>query len=168
MPPLRDEAEALACALEIGAVDVDAVIDWADAQIAEDPTPHWVLCEAATSRGKYPQDVASELRQIPGRTDPVNVRSLLVQLMAGKLKKNEGRAYQLASALYQMAYANEVEQPELRALAWWAWDALDLADCGHIAETRAQVVERMRDVLERAAEEAAQRGPAWTGTWTPV
>src|SRR5258708_38257213 len=99
MLPLRDEAEALATALEIAAIDVDEVVDWADVQIAAQEEPHWALCNVATSRGKYPQDVASELRQLPDRADPAVVRSLLVQLIARKLKHDESRAYQLASAL---------------------------------------------------------------------
>ena len=168
MPPLRDEAEALAIALEIAAVDVDEVIDWADAMIAVEDKPHWALCNVATSRGKYPQDVASELRQLPDCADPVVVRSLLVQLIARKLRHDESRAYQLASALYRMASANEIDDPELRELAWRAWDALDLAANRSIAETPAQVIERMRDILDRASVAAAQCGRDWTGLWSPV
>ena len=165
----RDEAEALAIALEIGAVEVDEVIDWADAQIAVQEAPHWALCEVATSRGKRARDVVAELRQLPGGADPRGVQSLLVQLMAHKLKGDGARSHASAFSLYlyELAHANQIDDPELREIGWWAWDALDLAVEGCIAETPAQVIERMRDVLNRVALSAMQQGCAWTGTWVP-
>jgi hypothetical protein len=161
MSSLRDEAEALAYALEMSAVDVGEVIDWADAQIAAQAAPHWSLCEAATSRRKHPLDLASELRQVPGPSDPASVRSLLTQLIARKLRADASRAHQLASALFQMALDEEISDPELLELAWWAWDALDIADTGAISQTRSEIVERMLTVLERAAKDAARCGPRW-------
>jgi hypothetical protein len=71
----------------------------------------------------------------------------------------------LASALFQMTSANEIDDPELRGLPWWAWDALDLAANRYIAETPAQVIERMRDILERASVTAARCGGTWTKAW---
>src|SRR5262249_27851149 len=136
MSGLRDEAEALAGALEFGLCDVAEVIAWSDAQLLrEDPLPG-ALCEVSLAYDRYPQDVAGLLRQCPGTPAKSNVSLLLVTLLDHRLKGDPGRAYQVASALYQMALAEEIEDPHLREIAWWAWDALDLAEAGHIQESR--------------------------------
>jgi len=154
MSQLRDEAEALARALEIGACGVDEVIAWADAQIVRESQPDWPLCEAALSRDRYPQDVAGILRQLPEPFSRRNVNQLLVTLLNARLKGDADLADRVASALYQMALADQIEDSGLKQTFWWARDALDLADAGYIAESRAQVVAEMARALEQAAEEA--------------
>ncbi len=164
MAALRDEAEALAIALTIGAVDVDEVIEWADAHIAALIAPHWALCEVATSRGQYPIDVAARLRELPGRADLAVSRRLVIALTARKLARDPSRANQFAVALYHMALAGEIDAPELERLAWWAWDALDLAASGMIEETPDQIVASMTEALDQALAEAP---PQWSEHWTP-
>jgi hypothetical protein len=154
---LRDEAEALAEALEFGICDVAEVIAWTDAQILREDPPIGALCEVSLAHDRYPQDVAGMLRQCPGTPAKSNVSRLLVTLLDDRLKGDSGRASQIASALYQMAFAEKIEDPHLREIAWWAWDALDLADAGHIQESRQQIVGQIADALDRAAANAATR-----------
>jgi hypothetical protein len=155
MSQFRDEAEALATSLEIGACDVAEVIAWSDAQLLrEDPTPG-ALCEVSLSHDRYPQDVAGLLRQLPGAPDKPRAGRLLVSLIDAKMKGDPSRAYQIASALYRMALADEIEDPRLKEIAWWAWDAIDLGEAGHIEETREQVIAQMSAALQEAAIEAS-------------
>jgi len=168
MSQLRDEAEALARALEIGACDVDEVIAWADAQIVRESQPHRALCEAALSGGRYPQDVAGILRQLPEPPARRNVNGLLVTLLNAKLKGNFDHADRIASALYQMFLTDEIEDSGLQRTGMWAWDALDLEDAGYIAESRAHVVTEMARALQRAAEETGIAWSARVGDMRPL
>lgn len=155
MSGLRDEAEALAEALELGVCDVAEVIAWSDAQLLREDPPLGALCEVSLAHDRYPQDVAGMLRQCPGTPAKSNVSRLLVILLDDRLKVDTGRAYQIASALYQMALAEEIDDPQLRESAWWAWDALDLAEAGHIQESRERIAGQMAHALDQAAANAA-------------
>jgi hypothetical protein len=74
--------------------------------------------------------------------------------MDAKVRRDPSRAYQIALALYQMALADEIEDPRLKEIGWWSWDALDLAEAGHIQKTREQVIDQMSAALHGAATEA--------------
>lgn len=164
MSQQRDEAEALVIALEIGACDIAEVIAWSDAQLLREDPPSAALCEASLSQDRYPQDVAGLLRQLPGAPDKPRVARLLVTLVDAKLRDDRSRAYQIAWALYQMALADEIEDPRLKEFSWWAWDALDLAEAGILEESREQVIDRMSAALHDAAKEANAPWPAMTGS----
>jgi hypothetical protein len=151
MSQLRDEAEALAIALEIGICDVAESIAWSDAKILREDSPPAALCEVAVSHNRYPQDLAGLLRQCPGTPVNSRVQQLLVLLLREKLNRDPGSADKVASALYQMALSEEIEDEQLKSMAWWAWDALDLADAGHIQESREQITKQMAATLEEAA-----------------
>src|SRR3954469_2618781 len=98
MSGLRDEAEALAEALEFGVCEVAEVIAWSDAQLLREDAPLRALCEVSLAHDRYPQDVAGMLRQCPGTPAKSNVSRLLVTLLDDRLKGDTGRAYQIASA----------------------------------------------------------------------
>jgi len=93
MSELRDEAEALATALEIGACDVAEVIVWSDAQLLREVSPPAALCDVSLSRDAYPQDVASLLRQLPGAPDYQSVERLLLSLVDAKMRSDPSRSY---------------------------------------------------------------------------
>jgi hypothetical protein len=161
MPQLRDEAEALATGLEIGACDVAEVIAWSDAQLLREDPPPAALCDVSVSQERYPQDVAGLLRQLPGVPDKRTAGRLLLTLIDAKLAKDPSRGYQIALALYRMALADEIEDPRVKEIGWWAWDALDLADAGHIQETREHIIEQMSAALHQAAAEADVTWSIW-------
>lgn len=151
---LKNEAEVLALALQIGAVSVSDVVAWADAVIAAEEHPHWSLCELATMSASYEPDVVHALREVPGVVDEAWVRGELVHRLAEGLAEDHTRADRIASALYQLAVANALPEGELLSLAWWAWDALDLADQRIVEDTRDQVVAKMIVALNDAASKS--------------
>jgi hypothetical protein len=155
MSDLRDEAEALAQALQLGVCDVAEVIAWADAQILREDLPSGALCDVSLARDRHPFDVAGLLREFPGTPARSNVSRLLVTLLDHRLKVAAGRPDRIAKALYEMAFAHEIEDPQLSEIAYWAWDALDLAEAGYIQEAWEEVVDKMSAALDRAAERAA-------------
>lgn len=114
---LKNEAEVLAVALEIGAVSIADVVEWADARIAMEDHPHWSVCELATLGASYEPDVARALREVPGIVDETRVRDGLVRRLARSLLEDRTRADRIASALYQLALANELPDENLRAVA---------------------------------------------------
>jgi hypothetical protein len=63
-----------------------------------------------------------------------------------------------------MALADEIEDPRVKEIGWWAWDALDLADAGHIQDTREQIIEQMSAALHDAATEADVTWSVQAGT----
>ena len=123
-------------------------------QILNEHTPSGALCEVSLSLARYAQDVAGLLRQLPGSPNMRDANRLLLALLDGRLRGDADLADRVASALFQMAIANEIESEDLRRIGLWAWDALDLADEGHIEESRDQVVTVMAEALNRAASEA--------------
>lgn len=151
MTRLRTEAESLAVSLELGAIKVADVMSWAGKVIECEESPHWSICEVATMGAKYAPDVAAALREVPGKPEPSVVKRLVLKHLANALADDAGRADQIASALFQLAVDDALPDARLRALAWWAWDALSLADQGTIAETRGQIVDEMKSALRLAA-----------------
>jgi len=161
MISVRTEAEILARALEIGALSIADAVAWADAVIEREEHPDAAICEVATSGRRYEPDVVAALREVPGTFDEAQVSRNLVRVLADGLQRDRGRADQVARALYQLALSNEVHGEPLRQIAWWAWDALDLADAGIIAQTRDQVIDELVDALRTAVEDhSPERRPA--------
>ena len=146
----RIQAEAFATALQIGAATVDEVVEWAIHVIQCETSPHWSFCELVTCRNLYPPDVAHLLRSVPGASDHAASQRIVIEMLHDSLEKAPARANQIASSLYSLAMEDKIANPNLKALAWWAWDALDLADSGLIAETREQIVAQMRTAFANA------------------
>ncbi|AKV00140.1 hypothetical protein AKJ09_06803 [Labilithrix luteola] len=152
---LRNEAEALAASLEIGAVSVADVVAWAHSVIEAEEQPHWSVCELATMGSSDKPNVVGALREVPGAIDHDWVRGRVVHRLAQGLAEDRTRADRIASALYRLAQADELPDRKLQSLAWWASDALDLADDGLIPETRDEVIDQMLAALTEAAEAGA-------------
>ena len=155
---LRTHAEALRIALDVGAASVDDAVAWARTVVTQSDHPHWAFCELATCSGKYPPDLHEFLGAVPGIVDEVSARALVVSMLADSLDAHPERADQIAQSLYQLALAGDLKDSPLAEVAWWSWDALDLADAGHIAESRNDVIEQMKAALRAAiipADEAS-------------
>lgn len=147
---MRDEAEALARALEFGLCDIAVVIAWADAQILREDRPSEALCDVSLARGRYPQDVAGMLRQFPGTPDNSDVARLLLSLMKDRLDRDDDAAEPIAWALHQMAMAEEIDDQRLSDVFFWACEELELARLGYIQDPREQIVHRMTAALHEA------------------
>lgn len=156
---LRTQAEALRIALDVGAASVDDAVAWARAVVTEADHPHWAFCELATCSGKYPPDLHEFLAAVPGVVDESSARALVVRMLADSLDAHPERADQIAESLYQLALAGDFNDSPLAEVAWWSWDALDLADAGHIAESRKDVIDQMKAALRAAALPAAETTP---------
>jgi hypothetical protein len=148
---LRTQAEAMRIAIEIGAVSVEQVVDWARTIVAASDQPHWSICELATCPDRYPPDLNEFLLAVPGSPDLLAARAIVVRMLSDTLWANPNRADQVARSLYDLAVAGDLEDSPLREIAWWAWDALDLADSGMIEQTRADVVAQMHAAFQKAA-----------------
>jgi hypothetical protein len=61
---------------------------------------------------------------------------------------SHGALTKFARSLFDLAMADEVADPGLKALAWWAWDALDLADARMINETRDDIIQMIQSALD--------------------
>ena len=159
MAQLRDEAEALALGLEVGAVGRHEVTCWADAKVLQQDSPHWTLCDVAVAAVAYPQDLAGLLRSIPGETSPSSAIRLLIQLLVVKWDRGSLPPKELASVLGQLW--PRLENQRLQGLASYAWDALDLAEEGLIEQSSAEIVRDLDAALHEAAHEAMTVGPRW-------
>ena len=84
-------------------------------------------------------------------TDVPASRALVLRILSDSLARDSGCADQVARSLYDLAVAGEIVDPELKSLAWWAWDALDLAEARMIAETRDDIIDKMRSALDSSA-----------------
>jgi len=151
---LGEKAWALAEALYLSACGVAEVIAWADAQILRENSPDGTLCEISLSQKRTPHEVAWMLCQLSAPVDRHTVHGLLVALLNDKLKGDSCRAGQVASVLFQMYQADEIEDPDLQRIGGWADDALYLAEARHIMETPEQVLAEMAHALEQAAARA--------------
>lgn len=154
MARLRDEAEALADAMELGMCTIAEAIAWSDAQILRAEVPDVALCDVSLARDLYPQDLARMLREIPGNPDQSIVNDLLMLLINEQLRTGCGSPDAVAEALHQLALADEIEDPKLREIAWWSTDLLDLAAEGMIAESRQQIADLMAIELARVTASA--------------
>lgn len=148
---LKNEAEVLAVALEVGAVSIEDVIEWADAVLERQEHPHWSICELATMGSSCEPDVVHTLRDVPGTADEVWVRSNLVRRLAQELAEDASSVDRVASALYRLALAEQLPRGELLSLAWWAQDELDLVDQRMVEGSRENIVAEMAQALNEAA-----------------
>ncbi|WP_437963014.1 hypothetical protein WME76_48315 (plasmid) [Sorangium sp. So ce119] len=156
----RTRAEAFLLALDVGAASVDEVVNWALKVIQEVDHPHWSFCELALCSMKYPRDLAEYLRAVPGVPDVKLARLRVLEMLSDVLAEHPERAEQIARSLYHLAISGDLDDPAVGEVAWWAWDALDLAAQGAIEQTRDDVVSQMRSALAEAISAGAtQRAP---------
>ena len=147
---LRTQANALQTALEIGAASVDDVVAWARDVIMKTEHPHWAICELALCSGKCAPDLNEFLTEVPGSLDATQARAIVIQMLSNSLRAHPDRANQIAHSLFDLASAGDLDDSPLHEIASWAWDALDLADAGLIAETRADVLLKMQAAFDEA------------------
>jgi len=148
MASLRTEAEAVAIALEVGILSVDDAVHWAIRQLDNLDVPPIAICDAATAGSKYPQDVASFLRQVPGESDQTQAIWLVLRYALDALEQATRTPRQIARALFDLAYAGDLPKSKLRDQAWIYWDAIDLVRDGYSNQTEEQIVSDMASTLK--------------------
>ncbi len=159
MSQMRDEAEALAGALEFGFCTVAEAVRWSDLQILREDLPHPALFNVSLARDCYPQDVVGMLRQLPGTPDHSRVNLALLTILDFRLKAEQDQAYRIAIALYDMVLAGHIADPRLKEIGSWAWDLIDLAGTELPWETRKETIEEMSAALNDVAQSAAVKWP---------
>lgn len=126
----RTIAEAYHRALEFGFADVEEVISWVDAVILADDRPALAFFDASSAGGD-PAALLSSLREVPGVADANGRRRLIFGMMQRALERDPDTIQPIARALYSMAQAGDVPDPEAERLMWWFDDALELAAQGY-------------------------------------
>ena len=147
---LRTQADAFQTALKIGAASVDDVVTWARDIVLKTEDPHWSFCELALCSDKYPAELNEFLTEVPGSLDAMQARVIVIRMLSASLTAHPDRANQIAHSLFDLASGGHLDDSPLQAIAWWAWDALDLADAGLIAETRGDVLLKMQAAFDEA------------------
>ena len=148
MVSLRTEAESVARALEVGLLDVADAVVWADRQIERSEVPHAAICDCAMAASRYPRDVASILRQVPGDYDQSQALRLLLRYALDALEQRKRDPRKIAHALFDLACAGDLPKSELKYHSWGYWDAIDLARDGYIHQTEKQVIAHMTSTLK--------------------
>lgn len=127
---LRDEAEALAIALEIGFASIEDVIDWADAKIVALDQPPYELIEVSCAGRQAVPDVAHALRAIAGTPDVAAASKIVIARMAAALDRGSTTAEKVARALYRMSLNGHVPEASAEGAMVGLDDAFDLAHGG--------------------------------------
>lgn len=148
MPSQRTEAEAIAIALEIGLLDAADAVHWADRQIEISDVPHVVLCDVAMAASKFPQDVAHMLRSLPGELDHEGAVQAVLRYAYESLVQSKRTPLGVASALFQLAMADDLPEGELKSHAWGYWDEIDMARDGGYYRSEAEITSHMTATLK--------------------
>jgi hypothetical protein len=135
---LRIEAAARAIALEHGALPLEELIEWADAEILAERDYDPRLIDV--SLGKTICEAISALQAFGPAADKPKVAARVFRFFHDSLASGNGDGQTIARALYHMAMDGYVPAPEAEGPMWALWDELDLAvdgiygDAGEIQE----------------------------------
>jgi hypothetical protein len=78
---LREHADALGMALQIGLISRDEIIAWVDGLIEKEVLPAEWMTDLSLSKGKHPLDIVHMLHEVPGESNPDASFQILLQLM---------------------------------------------------------------------------------------
>ena len=148
-------------ALEHGAIDVAFVVQWADAQIAEQERPSEALLELSMASRRAPLDLVGLLRQMSGELVEPVARDLFVQLLARALDAAPSRTRAVVSSLYLQAGNTLRLDDELDDWASYADDRLCLPAAGLVALSFDEECAAIRSEVNDFAERARRRGVEW-------
>ena len=146
-PTNRTEAEALAIALKFGLATVADAVAWADAQIAASDVPHVALCNVSMAATRYPQDVASMLRELPGEFDSEAAVRLALKYASSALRNGSIDPRDVARALYDIAIAGHLSNGDFERHALSFWDGIDLVRNGIGVKSESQIIDDMTRML---------------------
>ena len=141
-------AQALAYALEIGAVDTADARQWADSQIATTATPSDTLLALATERSL--PDTVSMLHELGKDAAGREVGRLVYKWMIVAIRKGALSHERAAEAIVRLARESSAPSPDAEAQSWHFDDAFYLARhemYGTVADVSAEV----EDHLQRLA-----------------
>lgn len=130
-PTIKEAAEVLAAAVEMGAATPGEVVAWADLVILNTDEPDLAVCEVALMRKEPRSNIASTLRQVEGSADLGVVRGVLIERLSEAHDEGLLTAERLAKWMYDDALRDGEGWSEHYGEALFYWDALDLARAGY-------------------------------------
>lgn len=122
---LRTEAAARAMALACGALSLEQVTEWADAEIAGREDFDAGLIDV--SLAKTAAEALSALNGFEPATDKPSVAARVFQFFHQSLVSGGGLHQDIARALFDMAMNGYIPAPEFEGPMSAYWDDLDLA-----------------------------------------
>ena len=111
MKLLREHAESIAVAIELGLADANEAVDWACVLVAEQANPSEELLALAGAIKPHPLDVVGLLRALPGSPDPTPVFRKLLGRCLDLLQARPDAWSQVTLALEHLANAGQVPAP---------------------------------------------------------
>ena len=144
---LRDEAEELAMAIELGFALVDEAVDWADRHIVAVDQPPYELIEVSSAGRSHPLDVAHLLRAIPGTVDIFATCRRVFARMLSALNDGRVTPEAVARALDFMQLDGRMPDADAQSEMSRLNDAFDLAHEGTYG-TSEEVSRELREFLE--------------------
>lgn len=145
---LREDAEALAMALELGFAAVEDAVSCADTRITALERPPGALIDVALAGRKPALEVAHLLRTIPGEIDPGRVSRRVIARFASDLEGGRATPERVVRALCSMQLEGRVPDPEAASEIGRLDDVFSLARDG-ICGTREEAVRDLREFLKR-------------------
>lgn len=142
-PTIKEGADFLAAAVEMGAATPDEVVAWADLVILKTGVPDLAICEVALMRKEPRRNIASTLRQVAGNADLHVVRGLLIERLINAHEEGLVTPEQLSKWMYDDAFRDADGWAENYGEALSYWDALDLAREGIHGDYEAKRTELM-------------------------
>lgn len=145
---LRDEAEELAIALELGFASVEEAVEWAGANIDALEKPPYELMEVSCAGRSPPAEIAHLLRTIPGAPDVASASRRVIARMAAALDRGSAQPEHVAGALYSMYLNGGIPEPEAESEMIRLDDAFALAHQG-VYGSRKDAETDLRELLGR-------------------
>ncbi len=142
------KAQALAYALEIGAVGVDEVQAWADAEILKTDAPRYELLTLAVEK-EVPEAI-SLLHILGVGADKASVGRLVYKQLLLALESNAISHERAAEAIVRLARESTAPSSEAEIESWHFDDAFYLANEG-IYGDRSSVVAELEEHLRKYA-----------------
>jgi len=101
---LREHADALGMALQIGLIGRDEIIAWVDGLIEKEVRPADWMTKLSLSKGKHPLDIVHMLHEVPGEANPDTSFQTLLQLMADKQPSVSSKDERLLRELFRFVH----------------------------------------------------------------
>ena len=146
----RDDAEALAIALEAGVVTVGEAIRWADREIESSAGASAEVIAVSLATKAAPAEVAHLLRSIPGELSRSQASRRALLYAKAALESGRASPTTIARSLHQMYWTGNVPCEDAGGTMAWLDEGFYLASEG-IAGTVAEVEAELRDFLREHA-----------------
>jgi len=130
MKTINQDAARLAFLFNLGIINSDEVISWADAAIIKEDKPSYELIEVSTSDRNSPASVSNALSSLCIESDVWTTVSDSLPTILAVVEKKKEMAPLVARAFYHIAISLNYTVPNRYSFFTSAEDLFDLADSG--------------------------------------